>query len=57
MTQNPKRNNQKKLFKRAAAIYTPGMSIRQLMSALQISQFTARQLLYTIRNLESTGSR
>lgn len=57
MAQNMKRNNQKKLLKRAIAAYTPGMSVRQLMTVLQVSQFAARQLLYKVRYLESIESR
>lgn len=57
MLRNAKTNNQKKLFKRAVAAYIPGMSVRQLMSALQVRHFTARRLFYTIRNLESIEGR
>lgn len=53
MTQNTRTYNQKKLFKRAISAYTPGMSVRQLMTALQISQIAARRLLYTVKILES----
>lgn len=53
MIQKTRKDNQKALFKRALATYTPGMSCRQLAATLQVSASSARHLIYQVQNLAS----